>query len=193
MCSSGTILRLVASHGERTSEQEHRGKLSVNRTRHEIKAKNSKKRPVKVSVTRAGKVRVTGGTYSYDASIWEDILRKFSRAHGITQGDVIKIIAFCFPLWGGRKRVRNKDTKEYEFQYWVMSEAILDSRMGWQKFKRELDRAIRTTKYKLCDIDVLWKKRSRYKEMPFIEYEDAMNFVESVNTDNLFYGISNED
>lgn len=97
------------------------------------------------------------GTLSYDADIWKDIVEAFCSTHKLTEEEFTKIVAFCFPAWGGRK------VRKAGYTYWLHEADILNARMGWKAFKREIDKAIRLTRPLLWELDHLWDARKKYQ------------------------------
>lgn len=123
-------------------------------------------------------------TVSFDANIWEDICRKFEEEHKITRQELYAVIAHTYPSWGGRLENEGGQAPEY----WVNSELILDARMGWAKFKREIDRAIRLFHPKAAEFELFWhhRKTTSENELGFFNYENT-------KVDNEFYGIYEEE
>lgn len=157
------------------------------------------------NVHRAHNSRRSGD--SYDENIWKEIVSTLMLRHDISEYNLNRIIVWSFPSWGKRwamasagRNVREKalsraagDTK---WVYCVSSAFILDSLMGQKRFMSTMDRAIRSLKPRLGELDGMWAARKEdggfdsyacgaASDVGMLEIEPN----DPADTDNLLYGI----
>lgn len=164
-------------------------------------------------VKRAKNSKIPG--VSYDASIWEDVIKYFTTKHNISEYDFNRIICLSFDSWGARKHINatSKKSREYQlskenkdkYAYSINSEGILDSLMAWKDFVKMLDGAIRYLKPQMNKFDELWssikegllprKEKENIEDITSLIVEDSFLTENSTYADlnNILYGEYDDD
>ena len=143
--------------------------------------------------------------YDYDKRdkrIWQQIVKDLCKRYDLFEEEFNRIIAFCYPLWGSRRFFKTEGVYRYKIKW----RDILE--IPNKRFVTLVERAVKTTRSKLAEIDTLWtrQRESASLETKYIcstpstfdlngyqYYLEGSEETEELDLNNLMYGAYTEE